>query len=263
MQTTAEPVFWSPKWQPGAAGQTARRITIACSTPGASIVYRITGNGEAQPKWRLYTKSLWLTPGRTLHAKSCRIGFKDSKEVRLKFDDEISTTKRPKTSPEDPNHWRIKLDLTDQLERLRKIKDLDRQGRDAIPQYYQTLKDEYASVRYWAVVGLHYNCKDSVEKEKAKAMITKMLNDPAVVVRIAAAHTLCDWGSETTALPVLADALKDKTDKARLFAMIALKKIGVKARPLLPQIKAALKDSDGYVQRVARATVKQLENMSL
>ena len=68
-----------------------------------------------------------------------------------------------------------------------------------------------------------------------------------------------DWGSENEALPVLSEASKDKTDKARLFAVIALNKIGEKARPLLPQIKILLKDSDNYVQRVAQTTIEQLE----
>jgi len=71
---------------------------------------------------------------------------------------------------------------------------------------------------------------------------------------------LCDWGEEKESLPVLDEALKDNTDKARLYAVIALNKVGPKARPLLPQIKAAVEDSDNYVQRVARTTVKQLEN---
>ena len=86
-----------------------------------------------------------------------------------------------------------------------------------------------------------------------------MLTDPATVVRVASAHALCDWGGENDALPVLSEALKDKTDKARLFAIIALNKIGAKARPFLLQIKASLKDSDNYVQRVAQTTIQQLE----
>jgi N-sulfoglucosamine sulfohydrolase len=257
-QKTAEPAFWSSKWQPGTSDQTARRITIACPTPGASIVYRITGDDDTQPSWRLYTKSIWLAPDRILHAKACRIGFKDSNEVRLKFDDDVPTSKPPKTPAEDPQHWRVKLDQTDLLERLRKIKELDYLGKKAIPQYYTALKDKYASVRYWAVIGLHYNCKSPADKEKAKAAIKNMLTDPATVVRVASAHALCDWGSENETLPVLSEALKDKTDKARLFAVIALNKIGAKARPLLPQIKILLKDSDNYVQRVAQTTMEQL-----
>jgi len=254
-QNTAEPVFWAPKWQPGTAGETARRVTISCPTDGTSIVYRISSGGQTEGDWRLYTKSVWLTPGSILHAKACRIGFEDSKQVQFKFDDKVSGAKPPETPAKDEQHWRNKLTRTDLLDRLRKIKELDGQGGNAIPEYLEALDDKHASVRYWAVVGLHNNSKGEV---LAKAAIEKALNDPAAVVRIAAAHALCDWGGEEKALPVLAAGLTDKTDKARLHAIIALNKIGEKARPLLPQIKAAQKDSDNYVQRVAQTTMKQL-----
>jgi len=269
-QKTAEPIFFSPKWQAGAPGKAARRITIACPTAGASLVYRISGDGETKTGlsqrvrdtagWKLYRKSVWLTPGKILHAKACRIGFRDSSEVRFKFGDKVSATERPKTPAKDEQHWRNKLDRTDLLERLRKIKELDGRGRQAIPGYFQALGDKYASVRYWAVIGLHNNCKRSSDIKRAKAALKKSLKDPAAIVRIAASHALCDWGEEKEALPVLAEALKGKTDKARLYAIIALNKIGEKARPALPQIKAALKDSDNYVQRVARTTLTRLEN---
>ncbi len=96
--------------------------------------------------------------------------------------------------------------------------------------------------------------------KRAKTAFRKSLKDPAAIVRIAAAHAMCDWGEEKEALPVLAEALKDKTAKARLYAIIALNKIGEKARPALPQIKATLKDSDTYVQRVTRTTLELLES---
>ena len=256
-QETSEPVFWSPKWQPG---QDARRITIACPTPGASIVYRITGDGVGQADWRLYKKSVWLTPGKTLHAKACRIGFKDSGEARFKFDDKVTMSQRPQTPTKDARHWRNKLNQTDLLESLRRIKELDGKGTKAIPKYLRALDDKYAPVRYWAVIGLHNNCKSSSDIERAKTALGKSLKDPAAIVRIAAAHAMCDWDQENEALSVLAEALKDKTDKARLYAIIALNKIGEKARPALPQIKIALKDSDNYVQRVTRTTIERLEN---
>jgi HEAT repeat protein len=205
---------------------------------------------------------VWLKKGKVLHARACRIGFKDSSEVRFKLDDKISGPKPPKTPAKDDQHWRHKLDKTDLLAQLSKIKELDGQGRSAIPEFYKALKDEHASVRYWAVIGLHNHCTWPVDKIEARATLKNMLDDPAAVVRIAAAHAICDWGNEQDALPVLpvlAKAIEDKTDKARLHAIIALSKIGVKARPLLPQIKAKLKDSDDDVQRVAKTTLKMLE----
>ena len=251
-EKTADPVFWASKWQPGEA---TRRITISCPTPGSSIVYRISGDGQNNSEWRLYTKSVWLTQGKVLHAKACRIGFKDSGEVRFRFDDKVSGPKPPETPARDNQHWRHKLDQTDLLAQLREVKELDGSGENKL--YVKALKNNYSSVRYWAVVGLHNNLKGK-HVERAKPFLRETLKDPSATVRIAAAHAFCDWGAEREALPVLAEALNDKTDKVRLYTIITLNKIGEKARPLLPQIKAALKDSDNYVQRVAQTTMKQL-----
>ena len=252
-EKTAEPVYWAPKWQPG---EDARRVTIACHTAGASIVYRISGDDQDDSVWRLYTKSVWLTKGKVLHAKACRIGFKDSGQVRFRFEDKVSGPKPPETPARDKQHWQYKLNKTDLLKRLREIKELD--GSRETGPYIKALKDKYPSVRYWAVVGLHYNSK-ATDIEQAKGACEKVLDDSATIVRIAAAHALCDWGEEEKALRILTEAMNDKTDKARLFAIIALNKIGEKARPLLPQIKAAQKDPDNYVQRVAKTTLEQLQ----
>lgn len=62
-----------------AAGQ----ATIRCSTPGASIAYRIGKNlptSEAGP-WQLYTKPIAPTPGETIQTKACRLGYLDSQIV--------------------------------------------------------------------------------------------------------------------------------------------------------------------------------------
>jgi hypothetical protein len=230
-----------------------KHITITCATEGASIAYRI-GKDDS---WKLYTKPVQLKTGQVLYSKAYRIGFKDSDEVGFKPGDPIAATPEPTTTT--LSHWREQLDKTDLLKRLRRIKKLDGKANKAIPKYIEALADEYASVRYWAVVGLRNNCKSAGDVEQAKVSLKQMLKDPAPVVRIAAASAMCDWGQEKEALPVLVEALKCDTDKARLYAIIALKKIGAKARPALPQIKAVLKDPDDYVQRVARAVVGQLE----
>jgi hypothetical protein len=230
-QKTATPEFTSAR----TVGDN-RHITIACATEGASIAYRI---GKSSG-WKLYTKPVPLKDGQVLGAKACRIGFRDSDEARFKLgDSQTGIIARPVAA----SHWRDKLERTDLLERLRKIKKLDYKGQKAIPKYLETLADEYASVRYWAVVGLHNNCKGFSDTERAKVSLKKMLKDPAPVVRISAAHAMCDWDREKEALPVLVEALKCNTDKARLYAIIALKKIGAKARPALSRIKPALKDS--------------------
>jgi uncharacterized sulfatase len=251
-QETADPVFFEKDTNL----ETGVPVIISCATAGASIAYRIDDDGGKKSGWKLYTKPVQLKPDQLLYAKACRIGFRDSNDVTFKLGDSQTRIARPGAA----SHWRDKLDKTDLLKRLRRIKKLDHKGKKARPKYFEALTDEYASVRYWAVVALHNNCKSAGDVEQAKAALKKMLKDPAPVVRIAAAHAMCDWGQEKEALPVLVDALKCDTDKARLYTIIALEKIGAKARPVLPEIKAALKDSDNYVQRVTRAVLSQLEN---
>ena len=257
-QTTA-----TPKFSVGSeAPDKGKHIAITCVTEGASIACRVGGGWNAKTGWKLYTKPVLLEAGEALYAKACRLGFKDSSETRLKLSGMAATVdvRGPKTAGEAIPHWRDKLDETDLLKRLWKIKKLDYKGEKAIQDYLEALNDEYASVRYWVVVGLHNNCESSGDTERAKAALEKALKDPATVVRIAAAHALCDMDKEDIALPVLAAALQDKTDKARLYAVIALGRIGEKARPALPAIRAALKDKDNYVQRVTRAVLGRLEN---
>ena len=121
------------------------------------------------------------------------------------------------------------------------------------------MRDARPAVRYWGAVGLHGCTRYAVDLALAKPALMTRLKDPAVVVRIAAAHALCDWGDERVALPVLIEALQHPTDKARLFAVIALDKLGEKARPALAQIQALTKDSDDYVRRVATTASQRLQ----
>ncbi|MFQ6036321.1 MAG: sulfatase-like hydrolase/transferase, partial [Sedimentisphaerales bacterium] len=267
-QKTAEPMFF----QAAKTDENYAPVTLFCPTAGASIAYRIDarpersrgdGSNKKRP-WKVYAKPVLLKSGQVLQAQACRIGFRDSEKVMFKLGDPITGSKGAEGSRKAGSqiipHWTEQLNQTDLLERLRMIKDLDGLGEEAIPGYMEALRDEYGSVRYWAVVGLHNSCQEHQDMEQVKIALTRALEDPAPVVRIAAAHALCDWGQEKEALPVLLEALKCETDKARLYAMIAIKRIGEKARPALSAIKAGLKDKDNYVQRVTRAVLKQLEN---
>jgi hypothetical protein len=70
---------WSTTTDPEitlAAGQ----ATIRCSTPGASVAYRVGKNlpsGEAG-HWELYTKPVSVAAGESIQTKACRLGFLDS-----------------------------------------------------------------------------------------------------------------------------------------------------------------------------------------
>jgi N-sulfoglucosamine sulfohydrolase len=58
-------------------------VVIVVPTQGASIAY--TTEDGANPRWRLYTGPIRVTPAMTLRAKAIRYGYKESEETRVVF----------------------------------------------------------------------------------------------------------------------------------------------------------------------------------
>ena len=152
------------------------------------------------------------------------------------------------------------------VERLLALKALDGAGQKAVERYRQVLagpqRDPAGSVRYWAVLGLRthaYGSADATNAEALKPLFRQLLDDPAAVVRIAAAQGLCDLGEAGAGLPALTRELgQNEIGSARLHAITALEQIGDKARPAIPAIQAATKDKFGYVGRVSKRVLRQL-----
>jgi len=235
-------------------------VTITCATPGASIAYKV-GN-ENKAGWRLYTRPLRSNGGQVIRAKACRLGFHDSEEVQFKVVESEAAIQQIAPLKESRPHWREEVDKTDLLERLRAIKALDRRGAGAIPWYLGALTDPYASVRYWGVVGLHNVCRGAETAQRAKTAVAELLRDGSPIVRIAAAQAMCDWGEEKEGLAVLTKALTHESDTVRLNAAIAFGRIGEKARPALPQLRAAMRDTYGSVPNVLKYVLRRLETQT-
>jgi len=250
-QTTATPVFIKQ----AASRSGGAAVTIACPTRGASIAWRIGGDPKSVVGWGLYVKPVHVEPGVVLYAKACRIGFRDSGVAAFKLGDAVAQ----KLETMRTQDWQEKDELPSLRQRLMKMKDLDFAGPNATTYLFGYLGDSRASVRYWAVVSLHACVKYPADLTLAKPAVLSMMNDGSVVVRIAVGHTLCDWGDERTGLPMLAAALKYPGNKTRLLAICALDELGEKARPVLPQIRAAAQDQDEYVTRVAKTLLSRLE----
>jgi N-sulfoglucosamine sulfohydrolase len=263
-----EPMFDEMKWPQGRPEKTHepvfirqtddRRggvVTLVCATQGASIAWRIGGDVKSHTGWELYVKPVRIGPQDVLYAKACRIGLHDSNVVAFRLGDAV----QDRSETTQTGHWREEIEVAGLRQRLARVKEADYQGPNATPAFLACLRDARPAVRYWGAVGLHACVKYAPDLALAEPALVTLLRDPSAVVRIAAAHALCDWGEEKAALPVLVEALKHPSDKTRLFAVIALAKIGEQARPALAHIHALLKDRDDYVKRVATTASERLE----
>ena len=63
----------------------AGRVSIFSPTPGASIAYRINGQGYSPKHWMLYTGPVKLNPGDKLEAVSARAGYTQSEVASTIF----------------------------------------------------------------------------------------------------------------------------------------------------------------------------------
>ena len=59
--------------------------TLSCETVGASIGYAITGRNGQPRNWKLYSGPVDVPAGKKLHAKACRIGYRDSEVTTSAF----------------------------------------------------------------------------------------------------------------------------------------------------------------------------------
>jgi uncharacterized sulfatase len=148
-------------------------------------------------------------------------------------------------------------------QRVAKTALLASSGSAAIPLLTQALSDIDAAVRYWGAIGLGNHAQDA---SRAAEQLTKIMQtDPSSVCRTAAARALCRLGQPTAALPVLTKELKQGSQWERLHAAIVLDEIEDQARPVIPQMHAALKPrtdlyaNGKYVIRVLNRALNQLE----
>lgn len=63
------------------------KISMSCSTEGASLGYKVSGNDKAIPKeWEVYKEPFLIPKGSTLMLQAHRIGFKPSKIIKKTID---------------------------------------------------------------------------------------------------------------------------------------------------------------------------------
>ncbi|MEC7564814.1 MAG: sulfatase-like hydrolase/transferase, partial [Planctomycetota bacterium] len=137
-------------------------------------------------------------------------------------------------------------------------------GPEAIAQLTHALNDGDAAVRYWGAVGLGNHSPHSAAA--LEQLTTIMQSDASSVCRTAAARALCRLGQPTTALTVLINELQNGRQWERLHAAIVLDEIDDQARPVIPEMQAALKPrpdlyaNGKYVVRVLNRALNQLQD---
>jgi hypothetical protein len=119
------------------------------------------------------------------------------------------------------------------------------------PALVELLERPDPALRWWGATGL---VALGAEAAPGRAALRKALADPAPEPRIAAAEALANLGDDAAALPVLRAALRDDSAFVRLAALNVLDRLGPRARPALPAVRAAAMKTPGpvasYVNRM-------------
>ena len=145
------------------------------------------------------------------------------------------------------------------MTRLSETAILASSGQDALPMLLKAINDIDAAVRYWGVTGIG----NLAPRESVNALLVarKLLIDSSASVRIAAGRALARMGKPEESFPVLKKALAGPHQWARLEAAIVLDEMEEQARPLIPELKKALRDQPNkYIVRVANRALNDLLN---
>ena len=228
-------------------------IEIDCATDGASIVYKI-GNNE---NWKLFSKKIKIKDNKMLYVQADRLGFEMSDIVSFAVNKNLKAIPLKEKVKRD---WKESFRKDNLFKRLLDLKNLDfLPNEKSLPILYSALEDKSDSIRYWAVLGIHYKSSSAGRIAEAKKHFKKIINDESPVVRIACAHALCIWDEEKTAIHILLKELENPMESVRLHAAIALDSIVDKIKPYSSQIKKMIKpDTDSYDQKVLRHAIEGL-----
>lgn len=141
------------------------------------------------------------------------------------------------------------------FETLRTVATLYEQGPSAESSLQTHLQHDFPAVRYWAVRGLGRLEKPSPQSFK---LIVKATTDSSPSVQVAAAEALVWQKQFEEARPVLARLLTHDLEMIRTMASSVIDDLGEEARPLIPEMKEAMKRKDKYVDRLLNHRLNNL-----
>lgn len=134
------------------------------------------------------------------------------------------------------------------------------QGESAFPDLIKALDHDDPAIRYWGGTGLGNFADLSGQDENTVKRLEALCKDDSAAVRIASERALCRMGKTDKALSLLGKELSGDLQWARLEAAIALDYLDETARPVLDDLKGALKKQPNkYIIRVANRAVNDLE----
>jgi arylsulfatase A-like enzyme len=143
-------------------------------------------------------------------------------------------------------------------DRVLQVADMVTMGDESnLPEMISLLGDNEEAVRYWAVIGF------VILGDRAKGALSqlqKALNDPAAVVRIAAAEAVHNLGQTEEALPVLKNALDGDTFAA-VYALNVLDFMDEKIQPLSDVLRNKVASDwkeGGYESRLAEHLISKI-----
>ena len=143
------------------------------------------------------------------------------------------------------------------LEKIMKAAETASSG--SVKEIRQLLNDQEAAVRYWAATGCTIAGKKAAP---AKGALIKLLQDPEIAVRIAAAEALYHLDEPSLVLSALREALRSDNRMARVQALNVLDSMGPAAAPLTGEFEAwDLKNmkGDDYDKRAAQRILDKLQ----
>lgn len=123
-------------------------------------------------------------------------------------------------------------------------------AKDAVPILTELLKSHWDPARLEALIAL---AEIGLDSKAALPVVVRMLADPNERVREQTLKTLKQIGPP--AIPVLKDALGDKSLLLRLGTMRALAVFGSEAKETIPVLCDALKDADPRIRAQAAAAL--------
>ena len=183
-----------------------------------------------------------------------RVGVCDYRNAALEGFLALGSTARPAV----PELTRLARDAKSEQVSYWALHALAYVGRDGLPPLIAAVRDPQHRNRPCAASMLGYAGRHGADVSAAVPVLARCLQDPDEGV-VAAAEALGNLAIEPDiSVPALAAALADRRGYVRYSAVVALEGFGKAARPAVPALLNAIKDSDNDVRSRAKQLLREI-----